>query len=245
MKTVILTSDSHSWLLKGFFHQWEKYNGGYGREYNRSPFDMEVAGFTNPGCIPPDVMFCSIGNMGNYPVGRWSDALISYLEHTPDELILILLEDYWMIRPINVRGIFDAFDYMATYPNTLRFDVAADRMFNKTAKYIGHHGTLDICSAKNDYSLSFQASVYRRELLLKFLEPSESPWMTEINGTARVNESTYDVVGSYQWPMNYAIVVNKGNLDTTGSWMYPARTLKTNDWEELDRLGCLDREAIR
>ena len=49
----------------------------------------------------------------------------------------------------------------------IRFDVAADRMF-QGAVYVGSSGTLDICEAKGDYALSSQASIFRRKALLKF-----------------------------------------------------------------------------
>ena len=39
--------------------------------------------------------------------------------------------------------------------------------------------------------------------------------------------------------MNYMILVNKGRVDPSGSWMFPARTLKTQDWDDLKTAGCL------
>lgn len=242
MRTVVLTSDKHSWLLRGFFHQWEKYRGHNG--YVWDWFDVEVAGFTNPGFLPADVPFYSIGKFEDYPVDRWSDAVIQYLHSIKDEFVLLLLEDYWMLRPINREAIFNATRYMLNNPDVIRFDLAADRMFAKNARYIGSYGQLDICECKGDYSLSTQASIFRREMLIEVLRPGETPWQSELNGTDRLNKLPYRVVGSYQWPMNYAIVMNKGKLDVTGEWMYPARTLKQDDWRNLAELGYLNPEAL-
>ena len=226
MKTVVLTSDSHNWLLKGFFHQWKKYNGG----------SVEVAGFTQPE-LPKGVNFHSIGDMKDYPVDKWSNALIKYLNEIQDDLVLILLEDYWLIRPVNFDAIEEAAELMESYRDVIRFDLTTDRSGSKIAEYAGAFRKLDLCRAKGEYSLSFQASIYRKDLLLEVLRPDENPWQTELNGSARLNALPYDVLGSYQWPLNYMIVMNKGKFDREGLWMYPSRTLTQADWKELDDLG--------
>jgi hypothetical protein len=229
MKTVVLTSDNHSWLLAGFFHQWQKYAAEYG--------EVEVAGFTNPGTLPPEVPFYSIGRFEDYPVEKWSDAVIKYLQSLKDDLVTILLEDYWLMRPIHNTEITAAEMFMLDNPNVARFDLSSDRMFSHDTQYLQPYGPFDLCSGKGAYSLSFQAGMFRRELLLEMMHPGETPWQAELSGSDRLNKSPYWVVGTYQWPINYAIVVNKGKLDRSGAWMFPARTLKQADWKGLDDLG--------
>lgn len=242
MKAVIFTSDTHAWLLRGFFLQWAKYGERPGG--GSDILELEVAGFKRPGFLPPGVGFVSIGSMEDYPIGRWSDAVIKYLESISDDLVLILLEDYWMVRPVYREALLNAWAFMQQHPDVIRFDVAADRMFSREARYIGSFGVIDLCEAKGDYSLSFQASIYRRRLLLEVMQPGETPWQAELNGSTRLNRMTYPVFGSYQWPMNYMITVNKGQLDTAGKWMYPARTLSREDWQELANQGCLEAERL-
>ena len=150
MKTVVFTSDTHNWLLKGFFHQWDKY---------AQPGEVEVAGFTNPDNLPDYARFVSIGDFKDYPVEHWSDAIIKYLEGIDDELILFLLEDYWLIRKVNDQAMGAAHAFMMEHPNVVRFDVAADRMFARGAVYVGSSGILDICEAKGEYS-SIYAGIY-------------------------------------------------------------------------------------
>lgn len=238
MKTVIFTSDNHAWLLKGFLHQWSK--------YGLAEMKLEVAGFSNPGFLPPEVGFTSIGEFKDYPVESWSDAIIKYLNSIDDEMFLFMLEDYWLIRPINREALMLAYEFMVDRPDVARFDVAADRMFNRGAQYVGSFKTLDICQAKGDYSLSFQASIYRRDALLAALRPNETPWQSELKGSYRLNSMAYKVVGSYQWPINYMILMNKGKIDKTGGWMFPARSLKLEDWTELAALGYLQpAEAVQ
>jgi hypothetical protein len=229
MKTVILTSDKHNWLLRGFFHQWQKYAEGYG--------SVEVAGFTHPGNLPEGAEFHSIGQFEDYPVEKWSDAVIKYLHTLKDDLVLIMLEDYWLMRPINQEAIKAAETFMLDNPQVMRFDLSSDRMFSRDVQYCEPYGPFDLCWGKGAYSLSFQAGMFRRELLLEMMRPDETPWQAELNGSDRLNHTPYWVMGLMQWPINYFIAMNKGKLDRTGGWMYPARTLRRADWEELDELG--------
>ena len=238
MRTVVLTSDKHTWLLKGFFHQWQKYSGATANGDGKDFMAVEVAGFTHPEFLASDIPFCSIGKFENYPIQFWSDALIAYLNFIEDDLVLILLEDYWLLRPLNRRAVWDAMNFMQENEDVIRFDVSADRMFARDARFLGSYRSIDLCQGGDQYSLSFQASIYRRKLLLNVLRPGETPWETELNGSGRLNYMHYRVMGTYNWPINYMIVVNKGKFDRKGLWMYPSRTLSNRDWEELDSLGC-------
>lgn len=233
MKTVIFTSDTHNWLLQGFFHQWCKYVMGHS-------FEIEVAGFTRPAFLKDKWQFHSIGKFEDYPVERWSDAVISYLQGLQDELFLLMLEDYWLMRPVNEMALYSAHGYMMEHKDVVRFDVAADRMFARNARYLETWGSLDVCEAKGQYSLSYQASIFRKSLLLELLQAGESPWQSELNGSQRLNQLPYKVVGSYQWPVMYMIVMNKGKLDLQGDWMYPSRRLTQADLRELSILGYLN-----
>lgn len=241
MKAIVFTSDRHDWLLHGFLRQWSKYRG---TKYD-GELDLEIAGFSyrGPYRIEPsgeEVPFSSIGRFEDYPVERWSDAVYAKVMSLKDELFIFMLEDYWLMRHLN-RGVMNlAEDYMRKHPDVIRFDLTSDRMFAKEAKYTESHGVMDICEAKGDYSLSFQAAIYRRDLLLEVLRPGETPWQAELRGTQRLNNLGHRVLGSYQWPVNYMIVVNKGKLDTAGRWMWPARTLDAEDWADLAEAGCLE-----
>jgi len=233
MRTIVFTSDNHSWLLGGFFHQWQKYVGAA----SRGLFEVEVAGFTEPSGLPKGVKFSKIGNMADYPVNKWSDGVIEHLSKIKDELVIILLEDYWLMRPVNFSAVQSAIELMELHKDVIRFDLTSDRTFSKEMEFAGTFDALDICRAKGSYSLSFQASIWRRELLLEVMRPGETPWQTEMIGTGRVVNSPYDVLGSFQWPLDYMICVNKGRFDREGLWMWPARTLSKEDWRELDELG--------
>lgn len=228
MRAFVFTCDPYYWLLPGFFHQWHKYDGR----------PIEVVGFGKPDAAQlSGHPFVSLGRFEDFPKQRWSDALIAYLRGIDDDLVEFWLEDYWLMRPSNHDLIDRAESFMAKNPSAFRFDLITDRMYAKNLQNVGSMGVMDIVYAKGDYALSYQASIFRRKLLLEILRPGESPWQSELEGTSRLNNRPYGVFGSLQSPVRYAIVVNKGQFDRAGAWMYPPRTLSDEDWADLDRLG--------
>ncbi|MFA5424958.1 MAG: hypothetical protein WC374_13975, partial [Phycisphaerae bacterium] len=174
------------------------------------------------------------GKFEDYPVDKWSDALIKLLKQTDDKLVCLFLEDYWLIRPASrivvPKAILD--DHTAL----IRFDLTSDTIGSKKPKRLYSLDGYDIFERTDpQYSFSLQAAVWNRKLLLDVLVPGETPWQVELNGSDRLNKKDYRVFGTAQWPVMYTIAVNKGVLDKTGDWMQPSRTLSKNDWVELER----------
>ena len=222
LKTYVLTSDKYNWCVGPFLHQWKKYAPNW---------SITVAGFTKPDA---ECDFVSIGKFEDYPVNKWSDALISLLHRTDDKLVCLFLEDYWLVRPVSrivvPKAILD--DHTAL----IRFDLTSDTIESKKPKRLYSLDQYDLFERTDpQYSLSLQAAVWNRQLLLDVLVPGETPWEVELNGSERLNKKGYRVFGTAQWPVMYTIAVNKGVLDKTGDWMQPSRTLGNIDWTELER----------
>lgn len=229
MKYICFTSDKGNWALKGFAHQWDKYFGE----------QVEVVGFTETEIMSHNFTFTSLGKFEDYPANRWSNAAIKYLSSINDELVAIFLEDYWLIRPVNFRALKVAEFFTESTPDAGRFCLTADRMYTRGVRDVAYANEIDIILAEKnaEYNLSLQASIWRRSALLELLVPDETPWEFELYGTERLNISSWRVYGTRQWPVKYSIVVNKGQLDKSGEWMFPPRTLLPTDWQELEELG--------
>jgi len=224
---ICLTSDKGNWLIPGFLHQWEKYNEE----------SVKIVGFTRPDC---DCDFLSLGDFKDYPVNRWSNALINLLNVLNDDFIELYLEDYWLMRPVNVEAIAVARWVMSRTQDIGCFDLTCDREYaRENYRDGGSIGTVDLLESARGipYNFSYQASIWRREALLELVEPDETPWESELNGDHRMQDSRWRVFGTRQWPVKYMIVVNKGQFDKEGQWMRPARTLSEENWKGLAKLG--------
>lgn len=228
METIVLTCDKNNWLLRGFYHQWMKYC---------PKLDPVTFGYKEPEVFGHK--FVRIGDQSYYPANQWSDALILVLDELiSDDLVLILLEDYWLTRDANFRIIEAAMAFMHRHPDAIRFDLTTDRQYSSKYKYYSAEGDIDIIEGLPcEYYLSFQAAIWNRKNLLSLLEPGESPWQTELLGSDRLAATNLKVFGTLQWPLRYQIMVRNGELVIDGNWMYPPRQLSESDLKELKELN--------
>jgi hypothetical protein len=218
--------------MPAFAHQWYK--------YARLPF--EFAGYTDPGVqMTLGHTFNSIGDFASYPFGRWSDGVIKFLDSIHDDLFLWMMEDFWLIRDADVNAIYRLEEYMLQHPDIARMDLSADRANNQNILDVGYLGRLDLVESTKDipYHFSFQAGIWRRTMLLDCMIAGENPWQAEINGSARLIELGYRVLGTRQRPLRYLIAVQQGNVTLDGGYQGKAFGLYGQDRDDLEKLGYL------
>ena len=218
-RIVCMTSDGYIDAVRPFIWLFKKYWG-----FTGGRADVLVAGFTEPdfdlndfgGNVNVNVDFHSIGKFEEYPIAKWSDSLLALLDQIDDEHIILMLEDYWVIRSINTEAIVGAKQFMEQYPNTLKFDLAADRFFAGGAKRDHlYHGWLDIVLSdpESAYHMSLMTGMWNTELLKKVLLPDWNPWDVEIKGTTHLrNFPDLQVVGSGQWPVKHTLAFRGGEF---------------------------------
>lgn len=242
-RVTVLVSKQREWLLRGFFHQWKKY---YSTNNTGTVLPVDVVGFGDAPALPVGVEFTSLGPQEDYPVDRWSDALIEYLNRLTVSTVWLMLEDYWLTRPVNAQAIDNCFMMMFNnIDRVLRIDLTSDRVEGgKPTIEISSRGSTDfIMSAPNSsYNVSLQAGLWNREKLLQILEPGENPWEFEILGTQRLNDrlvrgEPFAVLGTRQWPVRYNGVMVRGEFTLDGSWQYPPRQFSYEDAIELQSGG--------
>lgn len=238
MKTIILTADKYLWCLRPFMHQWQKYCG----------LPAMIAGFTPPDFPLLDgFTFHSIGAMVDYPVNKWSDALIKVLHAIPDEQVLIMLEDAWVVQPVKVDLVLWLAALMERNPQITRLDLTTDRMYNKETQPLMSLGQVEFVHTPPplaDYQMSLCASLYNKTQLLKILIPGETPWQFEMQGTQRANDLGAFIVGTKQLPIRHLFALRQTEgggtkLDLKMTWGIPAHPLSDEDIAELTTLGYL------
>lgn len=186
--------------------------------------EVVVAGFTPPTFPAPErFKFYSIGDFADYPVGRWSDALMRFLAAMEDEVFIIMLEDYWINGPVNDLVVDMAYDYMEQFRYVARLDLTGDRAGadGGDVSLYGKLGHVDLVWSRPDspYHLSLMTGMWRKEHLLRVLVPGESPWDVEIKGTTRL-AALHDemiVLGTKAWPIPHGLAFRNGDhagLDT-------------------------------
>lgn len=229
----VLTSDGHDWLIPGFMHQWKKY---------LPEIPVTVVGFTPPKFkLLEGFNFVSIGKFEDYPIKRWSDALINLVTSVvPCAYAGILFEDYWLTRRADYQAIQIAEKFIQETPNTLRFDLCTDRLYCGNFRAFTSIDRIDIIEGLDSpYQISFQASIWNTDGLLKVVPYGWDPWRceTEGNNVWREKYQNLRVFGTRQWPLSYQIMVANGKFSRDGNWMYPKRQVSDQDFFELQSLG--------
>lgn len=233
VQPIIITSDRTAWSLRPMLHLIEKYWRGLER--------LTIGGYTRPDFgLPAWVRWRSIGNFNDYPVNKWSDGLIHFLHMIDDEIVLFLMDDYWLNRTVDDHAIVTLTHYMQQHGDIARLDLSSDRF---GAAFWFEHGRVENTDLiRSDpatpYHFSYQAGLWRKSLLLDCLETGETPWQSEINGDARIKARRYLVLGTKQPPLRYTIASQHGHLALDGGYqgrdhavpVEDARYILDQDW---------------
>lgn len=174
--------------------------------------------------LPNNFQFHSVAPT-NAPQKEWSDGLIKFLKFIQDDYILIMLEDYWIQRPVDTRSIEVCLSYMEMDNRVLRFDLTGDTMHCngdcRDAINFGFLNYYDVVEKPPDksYRMSFQAGIWNSKLLLSLLKNGMTPWEVE---TQTVVPNHILILGTKQWPLRYVNAVWKGELDIKEiSYLHP------------------------
>lgn len=231
-RILLLTIDPHEAILRATLHLLYK-------RWKPAP-QVIVAGYKKPDFLR-DEQFISAGDFQDFPANRWSDALRFYLDQIPDEYIIIMLEDYWLIRDVDTDAIEMIYDYIlrAKDDTLLRFDLSSDRENCAFARDVFSLGRLDIIETlpPETYQVSLQSGIWNTKLLKQMLVDGETPWQFELDGSQRISNTGWRVLGTRQTPVRVRIVINKGEFDLVSQWQYPQAHLCRADYDELHRLG--------
>lgn len=206
---VVLTSDHYLHALQPFAWLFNKY-------WDKKQL-VTIVGFAYPEFeLPPNFHFVSMGPMSDYPINKWSDVLIDFLQLSPSiHHFVLMLEDYWVSRPVNTQAVRMLYDYAVQFQNVLKIDLVADRLYAWGMTDYDNCGYLDLVLSdyRSQYHMSLMCGIWSKELLLRFLVRGETPWEVELNGTPRVAAAGNEVLvlGTRQWPIKHILAHRRGN----------------------------------
>jgi len=189
-----------------------------------------VGGYTKPD-FNIDADWYSIGDFADYPVDRWSDGLIEFLSHVDDEIILFMMDDYWLNAPVDHERITALNDYLQTHAQIARLDLTYDRLMNSNWTDIETLWDISglILSNPSPYYFSYQAALWRRSFFVKAIERHETPWESELAGSERLYVTSGHVLGTKQPPLRYTIAVQAGKLTLDGGYQPVGYGLQDED----------------
>lgn len=206
---LVVTSAKYLWALRPFAYLFDIY-------WSRSQ-SVVIATDARPDFALPSNFQYYVFNKGKpLPVERWSDGVIEALRSLIDEThVVLMLEDYWLVRRVDSMGISFLADFMARkgQERVLRMDLTADRQYNGHMKDVGYLGHYDLVETPgtSEYQMSLQAGIWNIDLLLEVLRPGMSPWEVELELSPQLHDrADLRVLGTRQCPMRYINAFKNG-----------------------------------
>lgn len=177
---------------------------------------VAVIGFALPDFgLPDNFEFFSLGKAADYPVNRWSDQVIDFVQSQPDEVFMLMLEDMWPTRGVDTRAVQILVDYMHQFRYVARIDLTGDRLYAHGMKGYGTVEHLDLIKSMpgSPYHLSLMPGLWRKEHLLSTFKRGWSPWDIELIGTTELSHKNDVVVlGTRQWPYRNTLAFRGGDV---------------------------------
>ncbi len=138
--------------------------------------------------------------------GEWSRRLRFCLERMQEEYILLLLEDYFFVRPISTAAIVDALKLLHSVAGA----VLRLYPFPGPDMEVSRHRNFGRIHPLAPYRVSTQAAIWDRRELLRLLHDDETIWDFEWKGTKRSRSQPEKFYSCYEALLPYRQVVERG-----------------------------------
>lgn len=211
LEPVILTSNLYLRCLPPFAYLFNKF-------WPNQPAKV-VRYEVRPPSLPANFTNYAIGKQADY---TWSSGLLKYLDDHQGELILLMLEDYFINKPVRVETIKGAWEMMLKQSGIAKIDLSDDRLKVLHANF-GNDGVFVHSTDNAPFQTSLQAAIWRVDFLRRFLDPKEDAWQFEKHGTRRViaarEAGGFDglILGFKNPPMSYINAIG-GEGGNPGLW---------------------------
>lgn len=200
MNVYILTSNAYTHVVGGFARLFNQYWGE-----NQS---VIVFGYDKtPLRLPSNFSFQTLGRQDDV---TWSGGALRMLDVIEDDPFILMLEDYYLYRPVNILRVQALYELMADTPTISKIDLTDDRAKLDYSLYNPAKSADLIRSDDNTlFQTSLQAAIWRKSFMREYLRADESPWQFEKAGTKRVisdrrkDLSVGDVLGCLNPPVWY------------------------------------------
>ena len=156
----------------------------------------------------------------------WTRRLKETLEKINTEFIILLLDDFFLQGPVDVKRLEECLNYMKQNKRIASFCFMETFTQNTNDQKYEQFEKRPLIA---EYKLNCQAALWRRNTLIKYLKVDEDPWEWETMGNWRTYKFPRDIFysqianGNYVFPYIYkANGINWGGLALyRGRWYLP------------------------
>ncbi len=127
---------------------------------------------------------CNIENVVTIKAGKntnWSDRLITATKELKSERILLILEDFFFRSAVNSSSVNDLLNL------SLKESIPMLRLIPRPSPDLNNkvYDGLGLINPGSKFRVSTQSAIWDKKVLLDLLEPNESIWEFEHNGSMR------------------------------------------------------------
>jgi hypothetical protein len=199
--------------------------------------------------VTNDLKYAAHGviSLNTGPDVTWSANLKAALQVISEPYVLLLLEDLLVLRPINPQELMTVLSrIIESGANCVKLNPLPPPDARKDE-------LMGVVSPGVPYRVSTVATVWRKQVLLELLEPSESPWQFEIAGSVR-SSAIPDFYACYEqrFPVMNAVVRGRwrrGILSAAEALGAPvdraARGVMNGQQSAWYRLACMRYEVLQ
>lgn len=214
LKIIVTTYDKNMWAIQPFAYLFNTY---WSSQQEVVVLCESTPEFKLPSNFKPHPIDL---DGKKWPMKQWSDGLLKYLHSIKEQHVIIMLDDYWLTRTVDVRGIDTLFEYMRGKSNLLRIDLTTDRLYAHGVTRYGVYGHYDFVEAPNSqYQMSLMPGMWNKKLFMDIVKTGWTPWDVELNGTSVVNEKPeIQVLGTRQNPIAFVNALRdaRGDINING-----------------------------
>lgn len=228
MSVLVLTSNDYVHILAGFAYLFNKY-------WSDKQLVTALRYDKRPPWLPPNFYAPAAGRQSEL---SFSEGLKNFIEaHYPSEMFILMLEDYYLDRPVDLKRINQLWELMEKNKDIAKIDLSGDLV---KREHLDYAPGLVQAAPEALYQTSLQAAIWRRDYLLRFIVPHENPWQFEKGGGSRViyarRDGTFDglVLGVIEPPLYYVNAVG-GEGHRPGE--YDHKKILAEMWAELKEKG--------
>ena len=204
---LIPSCDGYSDLWLPFLNLWQ-------RHWPDCPFKLYL-GAEKAECSFPGV------SVVRAPLGaKWSDCLHAFLDQTSSDFVLLCLEDFFLRQRVSTARVLTLFEQLQrSHGHCMRLVPRPPPAWRNRLPGAAGIGLLPPGAA---YRVSTQAAIWRRDSLVKLLQPGDSAWQFELESGARADRLFPDgFFGVYRSALPYGHhVVERGKWFPWEAWRY-------------------------
>jgi len=150
----------------------------------------------------------------------WTTTQRRALEQISTEVILFMLDDFWLIEPVDTKSLIE-FAGLIIHKKVDKIHLTNFSDEKKTPSESKIDSRLNGYTRKSRYRTALQASLWRVSTFLNLMRDGEAPWDFETKGSVRSQDAPFVFLNVKEH--HYISYIKRPGACERGEWTEPAK----------------------